>query len=114
MQPMKNVLIAGANGMIGGLILKACLDRDDVIRVTSVDRRKSGISHPKLNEIIHEDFYDFAETADQFAGQDICFFCVGVYTGQVPRELFRKITVDITVAFATALKKKSPQAAFCF
>lgn len=111
---MKNVLIAGANGMIGGLILEACLDRDDVNRVTSIVRRKSGISHPKLNEIIHEDFYDFAATADQFADQDLCFFCVGVYTGQVPREIFRRITVDITVAFATALKKKSPQAAFCF
>jgi uncharacterized protein YbjT (DUF2867 family) len=111
---MKNILLAGANGMIGGLILKACLERDDVRRVTSIVRKKSGMAHPKLNEIIHEDFYDFAETAEQFADQDICFFCVGVYTGQVPREIFRRITVDITVAFATALKKKSPQAAFCF
>jgi uncharacterized protein YbjT (DUF2867 family) len=111
---MKNILLAGANGMIGGLILKACLERDDVRRVTSIVRKKSGMAHAKLNEIIHEDFYDFAETAEQFADQDICFFCVGVYTGQVPREIFRRITVDITVAFATALKKKSPQAAFCF
>lgn len=100
--------------MIGGLILKACLDRDDVNRVTSIVRKKTGITHPKLNEIIHEDFYDFSVTAEQFADQDICFFCVGVYTGQVPRKIFRRITVDITVAFATALKKKSPLASFCF
>ena len=34
--------------------------------------------------------------------------------GTVPREEFRKITVDYTIAFAKVLKQKSPDATFCF
>ena len=32
----------------------------------------------------------------------------------MPKDEFRKITVDYTVSFATALKKGSPNAVFCF
>jgi hypothetical protein len=37
-----------------------------------------------------------------------------VYTGQVPRDEFRKITVDVTAAFAKELKQQSPDTGFCF
>jgi hypothetical protein len=40
------------------------------------------------------------------------FLCL--YTGSLPNDEFRRITVDYTLAFATALYEKSPQAAFCF
>ena len=100
--------------MIGGLILKRCLDRNDVGVVTSISRRPLGISHPRLNEVIHNDFLNYASIQNHFSNQDICFYCLGVYTGQVPKEEFIKITVDFTRSFAEALKQNSPQAAFCF
>ncbi len=111
---MKNVLIIGASGMIGGLILEDCLKRADVGAVTSLVRRPSGISHPKLTEATVEDFLDYAPLTEHLAGQDICFFCLGVYTGQVDKTTFRRITVDYTVAFAQALHAASPEAVFCF
>jgi nucleoside-diphosphate-sugar epimerase len=111
---MKRVLITGTNGMIGQLILDLCLQRTDVANVTSITRKPLGITHPKLQEVIHTDFLDLSPIRDQFRNQDCCFYCIGVYTGTVPREEFRKITVDYTRAFAETLKQMSPEATFCF
>jgi uncharacterized protein YbjT (DUF2867 family) len=111
---MKNVLIVGASGMIGGIILKKCLDSDDVGKVTSIVRKTSGLGHPKYSEITHSDFSDFSFVLDSFKEIDAAYFCVGVYTGQVSDQNFKKITVDFAVAFANALKKGSPEATLCF
>ena len=111
---MKNILIIGTNGMIGKLVLEHCLLRDDVQTITSITRKSIGISHPKLKEVLHYDFLDYTPIEDAFTNQDICFFCIGVYTGAVPRDEFKKITVDFTRVFAECLKRKSPDAVFCF
>ena len=111
---VKNVLITGATGMIGNLVCRYCLDREDVSKVISVSRRSSSITDPKFKEIIHEDFLNLETITECFEEIDVCFFCIGVYTGQVPTEEFQKITVDYTRAFVLALKTKSPNSTFCF
>lgn len=111
---MKNVIITGASGMIGKLILENCLKNSEVNRITSITRKHSGISHPKLIEVIHDDFLNFDSIADSFKDQQVCFFCIGVYTGAVNREEFRKITVDYTKAFSEMLRKQNDQTTFCF
>lgn len=112
---MKKVIIIGAGGMIGGLVLRACLDRDDVETVTSIVRKPGEVTHPKLKEVIHADFLNYSDVeTSALSNQDLCFFCLGVYTGQVSTAEFKKITVDYTKAFAGSLKKGSPQASFCF
>ena len=111
---MKRILITGTNGMIGQLILEDCLQREDVSSITSITRKPLGITHPKLTEIIHADFLDFSKVEQAFTNQDICFFCIGVYTGTVPRDEFRKITVEYTRVFAETLKRNSPGASFVF
>ena len=111
---MKHILITGSNGMIGKLILEYCLQREDAGSITSITRKSTGIHHPKLVELIHDDFLDYSAVAEHLKNKDICFFCLGVYTGQVAKEEFRTITVDYTRALATALKQYSPEAGFCF
>ena len=111
---MKNIIITGTNGMIGSLILQLCLQRTDVGIVTSITRKPIGISHPKLKEIIHQDFLDFSNIKDNFKNQDICFYCLGVYTGQVPTAEFKKITTSFTKSFATTLKENSNAVSFNF
>ena len=100
--------------MIGGRVLQLCLERPDVDRVTVLVRKPSGVAHPKLMELVHSDLLELSPVAERMAGQDVCFFCLGVYTGAVPPDEFRKITVDYTRSFATLLREKSPTAAFCF
>ena len=110
----KGVIITGATGMVGGCALRICLENPDVSLVTVMGRRRTGINHTRLREVIVEDFRDYSALEDALESQDVALFCLGAYTGAVPDDLFRKITVDYTVAFAKALHKVSPQAAFCF
>lgn len=110
----KKVILTGATGMVGGCALRSCLENSDISRVTTIGRQITGIKHPKLREIQHENFLDFSSVSDELRDQDVALFCLGVYTGAVPDDVFREITVDYTVAFASALHNESPQVSFCF
>jgi nucleoside-diphosphate-sugar epimerase len=110
---MKNILLTGSTGMIGNLILEQCLASKDVAKVTSIVRKATGATHPKLQEIVHTNFLDFSAISQYFVEQDICFFCLGVYTGAVEKDKFREITVDYTRAFAEMLRKNSENTTFC-
>jgi len=111
---MKNVIIAGATGMIGGLVLDHCLKSPEIGKVTIIVRKPKGISDSKLTEVVHSDFNNYSAVEEHFNNQDIAYYCIGVYTDAVPRNEFREITVDFTKAFADTLKQNSPEATLCF
>jgi uncharacterized protein YbjT (DUF2867 family) len=108
------LVIVGASGMVGGYALRYALDDPSTGVVTVIGRRKLGLAHPKLKEVLHEDFADCSTLARPLSGQDAAIFCLGVYTGAVPDTEFRKITVDYTIEFARVLGASSPGAAFSF
>ena len=108
------VVIVGATGMVGGYALRYTLDHSEVGSVTAIGRRKTGVSHPKLKEVLHRDFADCSALADALTGQDAVVFCLGTYTGAVSDTELRKVTVDYTVEFARVLHVASADAAFCF
>jgi len=110
----KRLVIVGASGMVGAYALREALKHPAVGRATSIGRRKLGISHPKLNEIVHQDFADCSALAEALSGQDAAVFCLGAYTGAVLDAELRKITVDYTIEFARVLHSNSPDAAFSF
>ena len=110
----KRVVIVGATGMVGGYALRLALLDPRVACVTAIGRRRLGISHPKLGEVLHRDFADCAVLAPALAGQDAAIFSLGAYTGSVSDAELRTITVDYTRAFAGVLKSSSPDAAFVF
>src|SRR5580700_9639385 len=100
--------------MVGGYALRYALDHPAVGQVMSIGRRKLGLSHSKLNQVLHPDFADCSALAGALSGQDAAIFCLGTYTGSVPDAELRKITVDYTVEFARVLHGSSPNAAFSF
>jgi uncharacterized protein YbjT (DUF2867 family) len=110
----KRLVIVGATGMVGGYALRYALDHLAVARVTAIGRRKLGLSHPKLIEVLHQDFADCSALAEALSGQDAAIFCLGVYTGSVPDAEFRRITVDYPIEFARVLLGSSPDTAFSF
>ena len=59
----KRLTIVGATGMVGGYALRYALDHPAVGTVTAVGRRKVGLSHPKLQEVLHSDFTDCSDLA---------------------------------------------------
>ena len=82
--------------------------------MTAIGRRTLGISHPKLNEILHPNFGDCSALAEPLSHQDAAIFCLGAYTGAVTDAELRTITVDYTVEFARVLHTNSPDAEFVF
>jgi uncharacterized protein YbjT (DUF2867 family) len=110
----KHVVIVGATGMVGGYALRSALENPGIASVTTIGRRKLGISHPKLKEVLHRDFADCSALAEDLAGQGAAIFCLGTYTGSVPDAELRTITVNYTVEFARVFRSSSPDAAFSF
>jgi uncharacterized protein YbjT (DUF2867 family) len=110
----QNLVIVGGSGMVGGYALRYALDHPAVERVTAIGRKRLGISHPKLTEVLHQDFADCSALKVALSGQDAAVFCLGAYTGAVPEEELRKITVDYTIEFARVLRGSNPDAAFSF
>src|ERR1700741_1578657 len=108
------VVIVGATGMVGGYALRYALEHPAVGRATSIGRRKLGISHPKLKEVLHPDFADCSALAEALSGQDAAVFCLGAYTGAVTDAELGTITVNYTVEFARVLRNSSPDAALSF
>ncbi len=111
---MKRLVIVGASGMVGGDALRYALENPNVERVTSVGRRKLGISQSKLTEVLHPDFADCSALAETLSGQDAAVYCLGTYTGAVSDAELRRITLDYTIEFARVLRGASPDAVFTF
>jgi uncharacterized protein YbjT (DUF2867 family) len=110
----KRLVIIGATGMVGGYALRYALDHPAVGRVTAIGRKKLGLSHLKLIEVLHQDFADCSALAEALSDQDAAVFCLGAYTGAVPFAEFRKITVYYPIEFARVLRGSSPGVAFSF
>jgi uncharacterized protein YbjT (DUF2867 family) len=110
----KRLVVVGPTGMVGGYALQYALDHRAIGHVTTVGRKKLGISHPKLREVVHRDFADCSGLAGALSDQDAAVFCLGVYTGAVPDAELRTITVNYTAEFARVLRSSSPGASFSF
>jgi uncharacterized protein YbjT (DUF2867 family) len=110
----QNLVIVGATGMVGGYALRYALDNSEVKSVTSIGRKKLGISHSKLKEVLHQNFADCSPLANVLSSQDAVVYCLGTYTGSVSDDQLRVITADYAIEFARVFRDSSSDAAFSF
>src|ERR1700739_1407857 len=108
------LVIVGATGMVGGCALRYALDNSEVKSVTSIGRKTVGISQPKLEQVLHQNFADCSALANVLSNQDAVVYCLGTYTGSVSDEQLRVITADYAIEFARVFRDSSPDAAFSF
>lgn len=97
------VIITGASGMVGKGVLLECLDHQDISGVLSIGRTQLNLDHPKLKELIIEDFLDYSELTDQLKGYDACYLCMGVSAGGLTEDRYQELTYDYTLALAKTL-----------
>lgn len=100
--------------MVGEGVMHECLLHDDVEEVLVIGRRPYGGSHPKLKEIVHDNFFDIASLENRLSGYDACFFCAGVTSIGKNEEQYYKLTYTLTMNIATTLAKLNPQMTFCY
>jgi uncharacterized protein YbjT (DUF2867 family) len=108
------VLITGSTGMVGEGVLLECLKHSGVDQVLVINRKPGGVTHAKLREIIHDDFFDLKPIEQQLTGLNACFFCLGVSSVGMSKEEYRHITYDLTLNVAQLLAKLNPVMTFCY
>jgi len=101
-------IITGSTGMVGEGVLHECLHHPDVDSVLVINRRLCGVQHPKLKEIIHQDFSDFSAIESELSGYNAAFLCMGISSVGMKEEKFRHLTYDLTMALANPLSKINP------
>jgi len=100
--------------MVGEGVLHECLQHSDVAAVLVINRKPCGVSHPKLKEIIHKDFFNFSSIEDQLKGYNACFFCLGVSSIGLKEDAYYKLTHTLTLHVASTLSKLNPDMTFCY
>ena len=108
------LILTGATGMVGEGVLHEALQSDTVEKVLIFNRKPSCITHQKLKEIIHADFFNLSPIANQLTGYNACFFCLGVSSVGMKEPEFYQKTYVLTMHLAEVLSKQNPQMVFCY
>jgi uncharacterized protein YbjT (DUF2867 family) len=92
-------MVAGATGMVGGLVLKTLLEAPDYTRVYALTRRPFNSEHPRIaNRVVT--FDRMAEQLKGLTAQD-AYCCIGTTRAAAGSdEAFRDVDLDAVVSFA--------------
>ena len=108
------VIITGSTGMVGKGVLLECLASKDVDEVLVVNRSPLEEGHPKLKEILTQDFYDLSDIEEYLTGYDACYFCLGTSSVGKTEDQYTRITYDLTLIFAATLLRLNPGLTFIY
>jgi uncharacterized protein YbjT (DUF2867 family) len=96
-------LVAGATGLVGGLVVEHLRSSSDVSRVVVLVRRSSGLARGKVEEAI-VDFRKLDEKA--FEGVDDAYLCLGTTIKKAGSQAaFYEVDHDYTLAVAKPAKR---------
>lgn len=109
-----SAIVTGATGMVGEGVLHECLLHPDVEKILVINRRPCGVSHPKLTEIIHTDFFDLSPVLEKLKGYNACYFCLGVSSIRMKEDEFYRLTYGLTLNFAKTVSGLNPDMTFCY
>lgn len=107
-------IITGTTGMVGEGVLHECLQHPQVEAVLVINRKPCGVTHPKLKEIIHADFFDLSPIANQLTGYNACYFCLGVSSVGLKQEDYYRTTYTLTLQVAETLVQRNTGMTFCY
>jgi len=102
------VIITGASGMVGKGVLLECLDHAAITHVLSLGRTPLKTNHPKLKEILIQDFINYDSISTELKGYDASYLCMGVSSSGKNKEDYHRLTFDYTLALAQTLANINP------
>jgi nucleoside-diphosphate-sugar epimerase len=107
-----NVLITGATGTAGSAALSVALRETNISKIRILVRKTTGMTDPKLEEIIHSDFEMYPK--EIFEGVDAVIWDLGISQNAVSKDEYIKITYSYAMAAAETFFKVNPSGRFCF
>jgi hypothetical protein len=108
------VIITGATGMVGEGVLQECILHNDVEKILVINRRPCGITHPKLQEILHTDFFDLSPLSSLMKEYNACFFCLGASSVGMKEQEYYSLTYSLTLHIAGILAEFKNKLTFCY
>ena len=108
------VIITGATGMVGEGVLHECLQSEQVESILVLSRKPCGISHSKLKEVLHDNFFNLSSVIDQLVNYNACFFCLGVSSVGMKEAAYTKLTYTLTLNVANVLSRLNSGMTFCY
>jgi hypothetical protein len=72
-------------------------------------RSLTGLTHPKLRELISYDLFDFDAAGTDLHGYDACFFCLGVSAAGMSEAEYTRLTFDLTLGWAQVLANQKKE-----
>lgn len=100
--------------MVGEGVMHQCLQNEHVATVLLITRKPYGLKHPKLKEVIHQDFYDLSSIESKLKGYNACFFCLGISSVGISKEEYFKITYTLTLHMGETLSRLNPDMVFTY
>ena len=100
--------------MVGEGVLHECLLHPDIEKILVINRKPCGVTHPKLQEILHTNFYDLSPIAEQMRDYNACFFCLGVSSVGMKEQEYYSLTYSLTMHMAESLSKLNKDMTFCY
>ncbi len=107
-------IVTGSTGMVGEGVLHECLLHPDVEHVLVINRKPCGVTHPKLKEIIHTNFFDLSPIREYLVNYNACFFCVGVSSVGMKEAEYHRLTHELTMHVAQTLAGQNQGMVFTY
>ncbi|WP_321826167.1 Rossmann-fold NAD(P)-binding domain-containing protein [Maribacter dokdonensis] len=108
------VMITGSTGMVGKGVLLECLDDKNIKEILLINRSPITIDHPKIKEVLHDNFTDFSPIQSEFENLGACFHCMGVSSSGLSDEAYYKLTYTITEELVNTTYNANPNILFTY
>ena len=106
------LIITGCTGMVGeGVLQEAILD-PMVKKIAVVNRHPQQYENSKVEEVILPDFFHTGERLSGLKDYDACLFCLGVSSVGMKKDLYERLTYDLTMNFAKSIIGNNPNLVF--
>ena len=106
------VIITGSTGMVGKGVLYECIEHPMVTGILVVNRNSVGIQHPKVKEVLLNDFSNLESIKEHLIGYDACFHCMGTSVVGKNEATYTKVTFEYSKTLAELLHESNPDSVF--
>jgi len=108
------VIITGSSGMVGQGVLLECLENPNITHVLVINRKPIASDHPKINEVLIDNFFKLDSIKQQLIGYDACYFCIGTSALGKDEAEYSKTTYNLTINFAKVFLEQNSKSVFCY
>lgn len=106
------VIITGSTGMVGKGVLFQCMEDDRIKEILLINRTSLNMNHPKVKELLCEDFLELEKYKKEFDDYDGCFHCMGMSAVGAPSKLYYKVTYEMTKILTDLVYQGNKKAVF--